>query len=437
VIDTCLALHDRQFEVFNNPARFRVLVAGRRFGKTHLALIEMLMAAQAPGRVVWYVGPNDQQSKRIAWERLKRLTQKFWLKRPNETEMRIELKWGSTLVVNGAFRPDSRRGQGIDFLVIDEYASMHPRAWIEVLRPALADRKGRALFIGTPKGRNHFYDLFEHAQRNAPEWAAFQFTTAQGGLVDPEELASAARDLDSETYRQELDGQFIQIGLHRVYRPFDKAENVKPVRFDNLRPIVWSLDFNVNPMCMLLMQKVEEMVHVLEEIVVRPNANTELACEKFEERIMPYYNQVPTWQRPLTIKIYGDASGSQRRTAGTQTDWAIIRQFFTKWRGTFEPELLYTTSNPIVRDRINCVNGRLRNHAGDVRLLIDPKCIELIRDLEDVSWKVDATGAATNEINKTDPARTHASDALGYFIAREFNMLGKIGHRNDGPILSF
>ena len=84
--------HERQGDVFRSAARFRVLVAGRRFGKTHLALVEMVKAAQVPGAVVWYVGPSDGQSKRIAWERLKKLTRTHWVKKPNETELRIELK---------------------------------------------------------------------------------------------------------------------------------------------------------------------------------------------------------------------------------------------------------------------------------------------------------------------------------------------------------
>jgi len=137
-------LHERQWEVYQSKARFRVLVAGRRFGKTHLALADMLRAASGgPNRVVWYVGPNDSQSKRIAWKRLKELTSEFWAKQPSETAMRIELVNGSTLTVHGAFHADSLRGEGLDFLVIDEFASIDPRAWIEVLRPALADRQGR------------------------------------------------------------------------------------------------------------------------------------------------------------------------------------------------------------------------------------------------------------------------------------------------------
>ena len=96
------------------------------------------------------------------------------------------------LAIRGADRPDSLRGDGLDFVVLDEFACMRPEAWEEVLRPALSDRLGRALFIRTPKGRNHFYYYFEYAKTDA-DWAAFQFTTALGGLVDASELQNAAR----------------------------------------------------------------------------------------------------------------------------------------------------------------------------------------------------------------------------------------------------
>ncbi len=426
-------LHQRQAEVFACPARFRVLVAGRRFGKTHLALVEMLHAACTPGRTVWYVGPNDEQSKRIAWERLKEMSKPFWAKRPLEEHMRIDLTFGSTVVVKGAFKPDNLRGNGLDFLVIDEYADMPPRAWVDVLRPALTDRKGRALFIGTPKGRNHFFDLYERGKREDPEWAAFQFTTAEGGLVDEDELNSTSRDLDPETFRQEMLAQFINIGLYNVYHSFNRASNVKPVHFDGGLPLVWSVDFNVDPMCMLLIQQTGDVVNVLEEIIIKPNANTTRAAEAFLERAHFYYRH--SYKRPLILKIYGDASGNQRSTAGEYTDWTIIKNSFHLWEGTFLPEYYIGSSNPGVRDRINCVNARLHNHADESRLFIDPKCKELIRDLEEVSWAVDSTGAPTKELNKSDKNRTHASDALGYFISRVFSMKGKMGEKDDGRII--
>src|SRR5229473_960497 len=192
-------LRNAQWRVFRHVARFRVLAAGRRFGKTYLALTELCRAAWGPGRAVWYVAPTYKQAKRITWAPLKQMTRAYWAAKPNESDLRIELISGGSIALRGADNYDALRGDGLDFIVLDEYASMAPQAWSEVLRPALSDRRGRALFIGTPKGFNHFYDLFQNAG-SQPDWAAFQFTTEQGGNVAREELEGAARELDERTY---------------------------------------------------------------------------------------------------------------------------------------------------------------------------------------------------------------------------------------------
>jgi hypothetical protein len=418
-----LCLHARQWEVFQCTARFRVLVAGRRFGKTELAVAEMVRAAyEDENRVVWYIGPSDRQSKRVIWRRLKQVTRPHWAAKPNEEECRVDLKCGSSITISGAFNPDTLRGDGLDFVVLDEVASMKPDAWDKVLRPALSDREGRALFISTPQGRNHLYNYFELAKTNS-EWQSFQFTTEHGGLVKKRELDSAATDMDANSFRQEYDAEFTSIGKHRVYYAFERENNVRDdLRFDGTQDLIWSIDFNVNPMCMLLMQRCGDDVHVLEEIIIKPDANTQLACEAFLARTLGFTKQVPWTHQPMSVKIYGDASGHQRHTAGVATDWVLIKEFFRSWKGTFEPRFYHATQNPLIRDRVNCVNARLRNQHGDCRLFIDPSCKELIRDLEEVSWAVDSNNAPTRELDKQDRSRTHTSDALGYFISQIFPM---------------
>ena len=427
-------LHPRQLEVFSCPKRFRILVAGRRFGKTHLALVELLYAMQGKGKIGFYVGPTDDQSKRVAWDRLKEITRPFWSRKPLEVDKRIDLCWGSVIYLYGGWKPDALRGGGIDFAVLDEFAQQKPEIWTRVIRPALSDRKGRALFIGTPQGLNHFYDLYLNAQTD-PHWAAFHFTTEQGGIVDKDEVEFATHDLDQESFRQEYEAEFSTIGLHRVYHAFNKEANIAHVSFEGTLPLIWAIDFNVNPMCMLLMQRVGDIVNVLEEIIIKPDAHTQLACERFYERAALIYNQTATSHRPLVIKIYGDASGYHRRTAGVQTDWAIIKDSFDMWRGTYKPQYYMANVNPFVRDRVNCVNSRLRNRAEESRIFIHPQCKELIRDLSEVSWALDLAGRPTDQINKSDKSRTHTSDALGYYISQEFHMKPKIGEKPDGRLL--
>jgi hypothetical protein len=388
----------------------------------------MLRVARRPNKHICYVGPNDDQTKRIAWDLLKTMTRHLWAKTPVEKPARIDLINGTIIRLNGAFKPDNLRGVGIDFLVLDEFASLKPRVWTDVLRAALADRKGRVLFIGTPLGRNHFYHLVQQA-KSKPAWQVFQFTTAQGGLVDQEELADAARDLDSEVFQREFEGKFTMPGSHRVYHAFDPAGNVQPVEFAPAYPLIWSLDFNVNPMCMLFLQRIGEDVNVLDELIIQPEATTEAACQLFHKRAQPLYWQLPSLKRPLAVEIYGDASGSHRRTAGATTDWQIVRNFFNAWKHLYRASFHTVNANPLVRDRVNCVNARLLNHLAERRLFIDPRCQELIRDFEQVSWQLNHHGLVTTEINKSDPARTHASGALGYYISQAFNMLPKMGHQ--------
>jgi hypothetical protein len=285
-------LKEPQCRVFICGQRFRVLVAARRFGKTFLALVELIRGAWGPGRTVWYVAPTYRQAKRVAWKMLKNLTRPYWASKPNETDLSIELTAGGVIALRGADNYDSLRGNGLDFVVLDEYASMAPDAWTEVLRPSLADKQGRALFIGTPRGLNHFYDLFQFAQsQEADAWAAFQFTTAEGGNVPLAELEQAAHELDERTYRQEFLATFENIGEGLVYYGFDRAQNVRQVVYDRRHPIFWSLDFNVNPMCSVLGQSVESVVNTLEEIIL-PNSNTWEACEQFKQRTEPWVRTV-------------------------------------------------------------------------------------------------------------------------------------------------
>jgi hypothetical protein len=415
-------------EVFRCEKRFRVLVAGRRFGKTHLALVELLRASCGADRMVWYVAPTARQAKRIAWNRLKELTRPFWLDRPNESDLSIRMKWGGLIALRGADQYDALRGSGLDFVVLDEYASMRPECWTEVLRPALADRRGGALFIGTPYGGNHLQERFEMAAAH-PEWGAFRFTTLQGGNVSEEELVSAASELDERLFRQEFEASFEGATFGQAYHAFSRAENVRRCEYRAGEPLVWSLDFNVHPMCSVLAQCDGNVISVLEEIVLA-DANTLAACEELARRVEALRGRGFGSGATIQLDIYGDASGHQRRTSGTGTDWSLIREFFDGMKGRFRATLRGAKNNPGVRDRINLVNAKLCSAAGERRLFVDPQCRELLRDLERVRWKVDTTGRPTSELDKSDRMRTHVSDALGYLVAGVFEKRS-VGERGE------
>ena len=421
-----IRLKSRQWTVFTSDARFRILVAGRRFGKTFLSLVELCQAAWSPGRLAWYIAPTYKQAKRVAWKPLKQMTRPYWASKPNETDLRIELTSGGTICLRGADNYDSLRGDGLDFLILDEYASIAREAWPEVLRPALADKKGRALFIGTPRGYNHFYDLYQ-AKQDQPDWATFQFTTEEGGNVTPEELESATHELDERTYRQEFQASFENLSAGLVYYAFDRTKNVEPCSYNPRLPLFWSLDFNINPMCSVIGQRDGDRVYILDELAL-PDSNTWAACEAFLERIGSWGRLSP---HSTHIRIYGDATGQSRHTTSSRTDWQIVREFFGRYPYPFD--IRTQSSNPFVKDRANCVNAMLHNQAGDRRLRIDPRCMQLILDFERVHWKTDVNGNALTDIDKSDPMRSHVSDALGYMIAQEFSMRGKFGEMPFSP----
>ena len=445
-----IRLKPPQWKVFRCPERFRVLVAGRRFGKTFLALVELCQAAWAPGRKVWYVAPTYKQAKRIAWKTLKQMTKGYWAFKPNETDLTIELACGGTISLRGADNYDSLRGDGLDFIVLDEYASMAPEAWTEVLRPALADRQGKALFIGTPLGRNHFFDLYE-AIPGRPGWTRFTFTTAEGGNVPIDELQAATHEMDERTYRQEFQASFENLGVGLAYHAFDRQHGIRDLQYNPSLPLHWSLDFNMNPLCSVLGQIVHGRVHILDELIL-PNSNTLAACEEFLDRTRkwttaPEFPDLPQDSEvleeilaglkppPLNVYVYGDATGVRRQTSASRTDWQIVKEFFGRYTDRYNAGFHVASANPPVKDRINCVNAMLRNHAGEHRLLIDPRCKHLIKDLEQVCWKADPHGNPLAELDKSDPRRTHASDAVGYWIAREFPMRAPRGERGGPSII--
>jgi hypothetical protein len=176
-------------------------------------------------------------------------------------------------------------------------------------------------------------------------------------------------------------------------------------------------------MCSILAQRVQETIYVLDEIVL-PDSNTPAACEAFLDRTERLGKN-----EQVTVQIYGDATGNSRNTTASRTDWKIIRDFFTGKKAAFNASIRVGSSNPPVKDRINCVNARLCNSLRERRLLVDPSCRQLIRDLEQVTWRTDANGNPLVELDKSDPMRTHTSDALGYYVASEFPMQASIGYR--------
>ena len=200
-----------QFRPFHRRSqRFGVVVAHRRAGKTVAAVHDLVDAALRikikDGRFA-YVAPYYAQAKDVAWVYLKRAVAPIPGVAINETELRVDLPNGSRIRLYGADNYDRLRGIYLDGVVLDEYADMDPRAWSEVIRAALADRQGWAVFIGTPKGRNTFADLYERAEAD-PDWFSLRLRASETGIIPASELAAMKVELSANEYRREMETDF-------------------------------------------------------------------------------------------------------------------------------------------------------------------------------------------------------------------------------------
>jgi predicted phage terminase large subunit-like protein len=202
-------LHAKQMEVFNDLHRFRVVAAGRRFGKSRLAAWMLLIQAlQSKDKDVFYVAPTFQQAKDIMWGMLKELGHEV-ISASHENTAVLTLVNGRKIYLKGSDRPDTLRGVGLAYVVLDEYADMKPNVWEQIIRPALADVQGGAMFIGTPKGRNHFYDLFKLGESGRDEeWTSFHFTSYDNPLIPKKEIDAAKGSMSSFAFRQEFLSSF-------------------------------------------------------------------------------------------------------------------------------------------------------------------------------------------------------------------------------------
>jgi len=388
-------------EVYQARSRFKVVVAGRRWGKTQLAKTSMIKFAKVKNRLIWYVAPSYRMAKQIMWPELRAALPRRWVKSVNETTMTITLVNNTRLELKGADNPDSLRGVGIHYLVMDEVQDISPEAWTKVLRPTLASTGGHALFIGTPKAYNFLYELYVLGQKeeniSAGKWISWQFPTITSPFIPPEEIDAAMQDMDDKSFNQEFNASFETMS-GRVYHPFDRKIHLKATKFDPERPIWVGQDFNIDPMSTVVMQPQDDgSVHVVDEIVLR-GSNTEEVADELEKRY---------WRQIDNVVLYPDPAGQYRQHARGESDLDIFREKgFRKQR--------YHRKHPPIADRVNAVNRMLKSADGQVRLYIHPKCKNLIASLEQTIYK-----KGSRDIDK-DADVEHSADALGYGIHYQF-----------------
>lgn len=220
--------------------RWACIIAHRRFGKTVATIADLITAAiscQKPDPQFGYVAPFREQAKSIAWRYLKKYGESV-IRNVNESELWVELVNGARIRLYGADNENALRGLYLDGCVLDEYGDMRPSVWGEIIRPLLADRKGWATFIGTPKGQNHFYEIYKAADNN-PDWLRLSLKASETGVISADELADSARTMTPEQFAQEFECDFNTPAIGAVYRQEMTAAEprITSVAYDPMLPV--------------------------------------------------------------------------------------------------------------------------------------------------------------------------------------------------------
>lgn len=375
-----MEFHKAQKEIVKDTHRFRTVVCGRRFGKTTLAVYEMIGKAVAEDdKRIAYIAPNYQQARDICWNQLKKICLPITIN-TNESRLEIEVKTqkGGTsyIYLRGWESIDTLRGQFYDFLVLDEVASYRNfwTGWHEVLRPTLTDKEGHALFIGTPKGFNHFYDLF-NTQND--DYKSFHFTSYDNPYIKKEEIDKAKDELEDNRFAQEYMGDFRKAeGL--VYKEFDRERHVKDLPLYGNEEIITGFDFGYrNPSAGLKIYIQGETYYVEDEYYKRQQTNEQI------------YSAISAFN---PSSVYADPAEPDRIEALNDKGLPMM-----------------SVSKDVVAG-IDKVHQMLKSG----NLIVSPKCTNLIYEFETYAHNEDKSDK--NQDEKPVKMNDHALDALRYAI---------------------
>ncbi len=310
------------------------------------------------------------------------------------------------------------RGTNLAWFGIDELTYTAEEAWLR-LEGRLRDPRAAKLCgfaVWTPKGFDWVYRKF--IRERVEGYELIQARPYENRFVldkVPDYYDRLRRSYDERFFAQEALGEYLSVAAGRVYDGFDRSRNLRGMEAEPGLGLLWALDFNVDPMCSVVAQKVGRELRVLDEIVLR-RASTLDACEEFHRRYRIH---------AAGLVIYGDASGARRQTSGT-SDYEILKTFFVR-EGFKKLDFRVPLANPPVRDRVMLMNAKLRPASGETELFVDPKCKETIVDLEETMYKPDSL-----VIDKErDAKRTHLTDALGYVVWQECRPRTPFGERGE------
>ena len=380
--------------ILQDPTRYKVICSGRRWGKSYFSLMYLLHKPFKANERRWVIFPTYRQAKMVSWSILKNI----FAGKPvsiNETELSITLSNGAKVELKGADKPDSLRGISTTMVVLDEYSYMKENVWGEIIQPTLAETKGSALFVGTPTGvQNHFYDLFVKGQSEGGDYKSWQFTTLDGGFISAEEIENAKKNLDKRTFQQEYEASFLT-AANRVAYNFNRDIHCKVM--EKSPRMFWGVDFGVASYmtAVLMCENTAGEIYVFDEIGLQ-NSNTFELAQRMKQ-IAP------------GLPCYPDPAGKARTSNSTKSDHIILQEAgFT---------VISKKANPTQKDRMNALNRMLEDATGKHKLFVNPKCKNLIRDLELCTLE-------NGQILKTETL-SHFLDGLMYPIEYRYGFKGQ------------
>ncbi len=400
-----------------NLYRFVAMICGIRGGKTYAGAREATKQAwnsKADENAVFgIVAPTYHMLDRTTWREFI-YAAKPLIDTNNDSKKIITLKNGRQVFGFSAERPDKIRNVTISDFWIDEARECKDFAGLwDIMLGRVLSTNGRGFVTTSPNSFDDIYDIF--VEKGEKDYGTVKFSTYENRTITKEAIDSLASKYDKKFMEQELMGEFV-VFEGQVYYTFNRSENAgslayKVAQYDPTNELNLCCDFNVDPMSWIVTQvgvnkQGLREIYVIDEIYLR-NSNTREACGVFKDRFPSH---------SYGLFLYGDATGRARHSASNVTNWQIVRNELAE----YNPVSRVPTSNPSERDRINAVNGLICNSKDERRVLVNPNCKRLIRDLEQVAFK-----EGTTKIDKgKDLSLTHSSDALGYQIDKEFG-LGK------------
>lgn len=409
-----------QYRYLNDTIRFLLIFAGRRARKTLIGIWKDVQIAYFYANIrVICAAPTFKQAKKIFWDKLLSITKHAHSRKPDLTERIIYLRNGSIIELAGLDNPDKIEGNKLDHIHISEIPNCKEEVWKHHVRPMLADTEslGSAILDGTPEGRNFYYDMVLECCEgripktrpihgaycgrtpSAPETAAYTWFSSD--VLSPSEIEAIKRELDEQTFKQEMEGSFEDL-FDIVYYAYSPDNHTTAEYYSNALETYLCFDFNVNPMTCVVNQKLNDGKWYAVKEFVHASSNTMRTGGLVRDWLVE--NGFPSY-----LGLTGDYSGNSSKTSAraSVTDWTILKDIFPEHK---KKRAIVTRS---LKNRVNALNSKFKPMTGELKQLVNPKtCPQLDKGLNRLRIDAKANGFAFDTGGSVD--HSHITDCLDY-----------------------